>query len=111
MLLLQYRRAYSTKDKCGLLSPQQPADNVIQRCELGRYCILAGKLQRTQYMSGWCDGVQGGFGFGQQSAPSFALGGQPQAAGIGTIDNKQLTHYTKWEEINQVGQNQLLEME
>jgi len=36
---------------------------------------------------------------------------QHQAGGIGTVDNKQVTHYTKWEEINQAGQNQLLEME
>ena len=56
--------------------------------------------------------VQGGFGFGQQSAPGF--GAQPQAAaqgGIATNDNKQITHYTKWEEIGPSGQSQLLQME
>lgn len=56
-------------------------------------------------------------GFGQQSAPGFLLGpGQqqqpPQSAGVlATVDNKQLTHYTKWEEINPQGQKQLLELE
>lgn len=55
--------------------------------------------------------MQGAFGFGQQSAPSFTLSGQPQTGVIGTVDNKQLTHYTKWEEINGIGQRQLLEME
>ena len=54
--------------------------------------------------------LQGGFGLGQ-SAPSTALALQPQAGGISTVDNKQLTHYTKWEEINEVGQKQLLEIE
>lgn len=50
--------------------------------------------------------VQGGFGFGQQNV------GQPQAqGGIATTDNKQITHYTRWDEINQAGQEQLLHME
>lgn len=56
--------------------------------------------------------VQGGFGFGQQNAPGFGAPSQATAQGaIGTTDNKQITHYTRWEEINEAGQNQLLQME
>lgn len=58
--------------------------------------------------------LQSAIGFGQQSSPSFQVAQQQAPASVGvlaTVDNKQLTHYTKWEEINPQGLQQLLGLE